>query len=191
MCIKSDFEEIILKLATYGQRVKAFLLSSKFCPNGLSAPSRGYIHVVKHEKKNAYKIGLQSIFLNLQQMGSDKGFLVTSKVCPHAVICPCPGAIYIYKIIKNVYKIRFLFLNLQRIGKVIRAFCWHQKFVPKGLYALAPGLYTCIKSLQMCIKSDFEVIILKLATNGQSDKGFLLTSTFVPKGLSARALGLY
>ena len=43
----------------------------------------------------------------------------------------------------------------------------------------------------MCIKSDFEEIILKLATNGQSDKGFLLTSRFVSKGLSAPALGLY
>ena len=31
-----------------------------------------------------------------------------------------------------------------------------------------------------CIKSDFREIVLKLATNGQSDKGFLLTSTFVP-----------
>ena len=35
-------------------------------------------------------------------------------------------------------------------------------------------------------------IVLKLATNRQSDKGILLTSTFVPKGLSAPALvGLY
>ena len=34
-------------------------------------------------------------------------------------------------------------------------------------------------------------IVLKLATNGQSDKGFLLTSTFIPKGLSDPALGLY
>ena len=43
----------------------------------------------------------------------------------------------------------------------------------------------------MCLKSYFREIVLKLATNGQSDKGFLLTSTFVPKGLSAPALGLY
>ena len=57
MCIKSDFEEIILKLATYVQREKAFL----FVPNGLSAPARGFIHMVKHEK-NVYKIGLQSNF---------------------------------------------------------------------------------------------------------------------------------
>ena len=135
-----------------------------------------------------------------------------------------------------MYKIRFLFLNLQRMGKVIRAFCWYQKFVPKGFYALALGLCTCIKIIKnvykirfrrdhfetcniwtgrkclsvvikilslicclplpgaiymwknmkkMCIKSDFKDIVLKLATNGQNDKGFLLTSTFVPKGLSA------
>ena len=34
-------------------------------------------------------------------------------------------------------------------------------------------------------------IVLKLATNGQSDKGFLFSSTFVSKGLSAPVLGLY
>ena len=34
-------------------------------------------------------------------------------------------------------------------------------------------------------------IVLKLATNGQSDEDFLLASTFVPKGLSVPAQGLY
>ena len=132
------------------------------------------------------------MFLKLATNGqNDKAFLLTSKFWPQGFVCPCSVAIYIYKIIKNVYKVRFLFLNLQCMGKVIRAFCWHQKSVPKGLYALAPGLNTCIKSLKMCKKSDLEEIILKLVTNGQSDKGFLLTSTFVPKGLSAPALGLY
>ena len=62
------------------------------------------------------------------------------------------------------------------MGKVIRAFCWHKKFVPKWLYALAPGLYTCIKWLKMYIKSDFEEIILKLAMYGQREKVFLLSS---------------
>ena len=38
MCIKSDFEEIILKLAKYGQREKDLLLLSK-----LSVPVRGYM----------------------------------------------------------------------------------------------------------------------------------------------------
>ena len=77
------------------------------------------------------------------------------------------------------------------MGKVIRNFCWHKNFVPKGLSVPALGLYTCIKSFKMCLKSYFKEVFLKLATNGQSDKGFLLTSTFVPKGLSASALGLY
>ena len=48
----------------------------------------------------------------------------------------------------------------------------------KGLSAPAPGLYTCIKHEKICIKSDFKDIVLKLATNGQSDKAFLLTSGF-------------
>ena len=97
---------------------------------------------------------------------------------------PLPGAICIWwnmkkKIyIKSDFKANFL--NLQQMGKVIRAFCWHQKFVPKGLSALAPGLYTYIKSLHMCIKSDF---FFKLATNWQSDKGFLLTSNVCPEGV--------
>ena len=33
--------------------------------------------------------------------------------------------------------------------EVIKASCWDQKFVPKGFSALAPGLYTCIKSLKL------------------------------------------
>ena len=32
------------------------------------------------------------------------------------------------------------------MGKVIMPFCWHPNFVPWGLSAPAPGLYTCIKS---------------------------------------------
>ena len=54
------------------------------------------------------KSELKEIGLKLATNGrSDKGFLLTSKVCPQGVFCPCPGAIYMYKIIKNVYKIRF------------------------------------------------------------------------------------
>ena len=67
--------------------------------------------------------------------------------------------------------------------EVIRAFCWHQKFVPKGFSAFAPGLYTCIESFKTCLKSYFKEIVLKVATNGQSDKGFLLTSNICPQGV--------
>ena len=75
--------------------------------------------------------------------------------------------------------------------EVMRAFCWHQKFVPKGFSALAPGLYICIKSLKMCIKSEFEEIILKLATYEQREKAFLLSSNFCPQWVVCPCPGLY
>ena len=54
------------------------------------------------------KSKFKEICLKLTTNGrSDKGFLLTSKVCPQGVFCPCPGAVYMYKIIKNLYKIRF------------------------------------------------------------------------------------
>ena len=67
------------------------------------------------------------------------------------------------------------------MGKGTRLFCWHQDFVHKGLSA--PGLYTCGKTLKMCIKPEFKEIGLKLATNRRSDKGFLLTSKVCPQGV--------
>ena len=114
-------------------------------------PLPGAICIWWNMKKKLYwNQTSKQFFLNLQQMGKViRAFCWQLKFVPKGLsLCPCPGAIDIYKIIKNVYKIKFLSLNLQWIGKVKRAFCWHQKFVPKGLYALAPGLYTCIKSLK-------------------------------------------
>ena len=66
MCIKSD--EIILKLETYGQRERAFLLSSKLCPQWIVCPNQGLYTYGEKMKKYVYKI-LKAIFLNLQQMG--------------------------------------------------------------------------------------------------------------------------
>ena len=119
---------------------------------------------------------------------------MTSKVCPQGVVCPCPGAIYMYKIIKNGYKIRFRRDHFETCN------IWAKRkglsVVIKILFSVCclppPGAIYMWKNMKItCIKSDFKGIVLKLATNGQSDKGFLLTSTFVPKGLSAPALGLY
>ena len=129
-------------------------------------------------------------------MGKEKRpFCCHKIVVPNGLSAPAWGYIHVKKThkkktVKNQTSKRF-FLNWQQMGKVIRNFCWHQNFVPKGLSVPALGLRTCIKSFKMCLKSYFKEIILKLATNGQSDKGFLLTSTFVHKGLSAPALGLY
>ena len=89
LCIKSDFKDIFLKLATNGQSDKAFLLTSGF-------GHKGAIYMWKNIKKMCIKAEFEEICLKLATNGrSDKGFLLTSKV------------LYRYKIIKNVYKIRF------------------------------------------------------------------------------------
>ena len=174
-----------------GKEKRPSFYHQNFVLNGLSAPAWGYIYLVKQLKRMYIKSDFKAILFKSALNGqSDKGFLLTSKVCPQGVDCPCPGAIYIYKIIRNVYKIRFLFLNLQWMGKGIKTFSWHLKFVPKGLYALARGLYTYIKSLKMCIKSDFEEIILKLATYGQREKACLLSSKFCPQCVVCPCPGL-
>ena len=146
--------------------------------------------------KNVYKIRFwRNHFETCNVWAKRKGLSVVIKILTPVDCLSLPRAIFIWWNMKKMYiKSDFkalFFLNLQQMGKMIRAFCWHQKFVPKGLSALALGLYTYIKLLKMCLKSYFKEIVLKLASNGQSDKGFLLTSTFVPKGLSAPALGLY
>ena len=160
-------------------------LHKKFDPRGLSALAPG-LYMYKHEKL-CIKSDFKDIFFETcNKWASDKAFLLTSGFCPQRVVCPCPGAIYMWKNIKNMcinQNSKTFVWNLQQMVEVIRAFCWHQKFVPKGFSALAPGLYTCIKSLKVCIKSDCEEIILKLATYGQREKAFLLSSKFCPQGV--------
>ena len=54
MYIKSDFEAIILKLVTYGQSDKGFLLTSKFCCQGVVYPYAVAIYMYKIIK-NVFK----------------------------------------------------------------------------------------------------------------------------------------
>ena len=127
MCVKSEFKEIYLKLATNGR--------------------------------------------------SNKGFLLTTKVCHRAI--------YMYKIIKNVYNIRFrrdhfetcnIWAKRKGLSVVI-------KFLsPMGCLPQPGAIYIWKKHIKNGKKSDLKEIFFKLATNGQRDKGFLLTSP---------ALGLY
>ena len=58
ICIKSEFKEICLKLATNGGRDKGFLLTSKVCPQGGFCPCSGAIYMYKIIK-NVYKIRIQ------------------------------------------------------------------------------------------------------------------------------------
>ena len=190
MCIKSDFEDIILKLATYGQREKAFLLSSKFCPQWIVCSCPG-LYTYGETIKNVDKIGLQSNFFFKPATNgqSDKGFLLTSKVCPQGIVCPCPGPICIYKIIKNVYKIRFLFLKLATNGQNDKGFLLTSNVCPQVVVCPCPGTICVYKIIKYVYKIRSRRDYFELATNGKREKAFLLHKTFVPNGLSAPAWG--
>ena len=55
-CIKSDFKEIFFKLVANDRSDKRFLLTSKFCPLGLSAPDLRPCTFIK-SWKDVYKVG--------------------------------------------------------------------------------------------------------------------------------------
>ena len=95
MCIKSDFEEIILKLVAYGQRKKAFLLSSNFCPQSVVCPCLGLLTCEKKGKKSDVK----EIFFNPSHAAIKISINATAAefICKN--IFPIP--VQIKKIIKN------------------------------------------------------------------------------------------
>ena len=85
------------KLTTYDWSHKLFLLTSKFCPQGVVCPCPGLYACIK-AWTNMYKIRVQRDFFKLATNGqSDKAFLLTLQLCPKRVVCPCSGAIYMYK----------------------------------------------------------------------------------------------
>ena len=96
MCIKLDFKEIFLKLATNGQSDKAFLLTSKFCPQVVDCPCSEAIHMYKIIK-NSIKSDFKEIDFKLAPNWQiDKAFPLTSKFGPQGGgggVCPCPAAI--------------------------------------------------------------------------------------------------
>ena len=107
-CIKSDFKEIFLKLATNDPSDKVFLLTSKFYPQGVVSACPGTIYMYKIMKKKMYKIkkciksDFKEIFLKLAGNDqSDKRFLLTSKFCPLGLSAPDLRLIYIYQIMKR------------------------------------------------------------------------------------------
>ena len=101
MCIKSDFEEIILKLATYGQRENGLsvvikILSPMDC---LSLP--GAIYIWWNMKKMYIKSDFKAIFFKPATNGqSDKGFLLTSTFVPKGLSAPALGLYTCIKALK-------------------------------------------------------------------------------------------
>ena len=98
MVKKSDFKEIVFKLATNGQCDKEFLLTSKFCPQGVVCPCPGAIYMYK-----SFKMGLKIILqrdcykiCNINGQ-SDKGILLTSTFVHKGLSVP---ALWLYTCIK-------------------------------------------------------------------------------------------
>ena len=151
---KIRLQRDVFKFATNGQSDKAFLLTSQFFPQGIVCPCPGAKYTYK-SKKNIYKIRLQrSIFSKLARKGqSDKAFLLTSKVCPHGVFCTCPLVIYVYKIIKNMYKIRFQrdFLRLVSNDRSDKIFLLTSKFCPLGFVCSCPGAIYIYEIMKRCV----------------------------------------
>ena len=76
-CIKSDFKEIFLKLVANDRSDKRFLLTSEFCPLGLSALTCGYIHLLNYEKM-CIKSDVEEILFKLATNDHvDEAFLLT------------------------------------------------------------------------------------------------------------------
>ena len=144
MCIKSEFKGICLKLATNDLSYKGVLLTSKICPQEVFCLCPGAIYMYKIIK-NVYKIRFRrDHFETCNILAKRKGLSVVIKILSPRDCLPLPGAIYICWNMKkkNVYEIGLqssFFLNLQQMGKVIRAFCWHQKLSPTGCLSLSRG----------------------------------------------------
>ena len=77
MCIKSEFKEICLKLATNGRSDKGFLLNQKFDPKGFSALALGLYTCIK-SLKMCIKSDFEEIILKLATYGQrEKAFLLS------------------------------------------------------------------------------------------------------------------
>ena len=74
--------------------------------------------------------------------------------------------------------------------KVIRAFCWHRNFVPWSCRPLTCGYIQLLNHEKMCIKSEVEEILFKLAKMTIVMRPSCWHQNFGPNGLSAPAQGL-
>ena len=102
-CIKSDFKEIFLKLVANDGSDKRFLMTSKFCPMGLSAPDLQLYTFIK-SWKDVYKSEIEEIVFKLATNDhSDKAFLLISKFWPEWVVCPYPRAMFKLLFLNNCW----------------------------------------------------------------------------------------
>ena len=79
---------MFLKLATHDLRDKMFLLTSKFCSQGVVSPCPGAIYMYKIMKKYIKSDFKESFLKLVANDRSDKRFLLTSKLCPLGLSAP-------------------------------------------------------------------------------------------------------
>ena len=103
MCIKAEFKEICLKLATNGRSGKSFLLTSKVCPQGAFCPCPGAVYMYKI-MKNVYKIRFRRYHFETCKIWAErKGLSIIIKILSPVDCLPLPGAIYIWWNMKKMY----------------------------------------------------------------------------------------
>ena len=127
---------------------------------------------------NSYciKSDFMEIFWNLQHMTEvTRGSCWHQNFVPKGLSAPALGLYTCIKSWKKLYKIiQSFFFKLVENG-LTRGFCWHENFVPWGCLPLICGCTHLLNHEKMCIKSEVEEILFKLATNDYSDEAFLLT----------------
>ena len=105
-CLKSDFKDICFETCNKRMKWQDISVDIKTLSLVAVCPCPGAIYMYKIFKKKSYKIKLQEIFLNLQQMTE-----VTRWSCwnqnfvPKRLSAPAPG---LYTCIKSDFKIDFL-----------------------------------------------------------------------------------
>ena len=97
MCIKLEFKEICLKLATNGRSDKGFLLTSKVCPQVVFCPCPGAVYMYKIIK-NVNKSDFEEIILKLATYGQrEKAFQLSLNFVPGGLSAPSRGYIHMAK----------------------------------------------------------------------------------------------
>ena len=173
-----------------GKEIRPFCWHQNFVPWGCLTLPRGYIHVLNHEKKIVSNQTSERFFWNLQQMTE-----VTRCSCwyqnfvPKRLSAPAPG---LYTCIKSWKKNRIksdfkeIFFETWANDRCDKRILLTLKFWPLGSSPLTCSYIHLLNDEKMCIKSEVEAILFKLATNDHSDEVFPLTTY----GLSAPAQGL-
>ena len=149
-----------MKLATNVRSDKGFLLTSKVCPQGVFCPGPGAIYMYEIIK-NVYRIRFRKDHFELATYGQHS--VVVNFLPLSGLSAPAWGYIHVKKThIKKGKKSDFkeiFFLNWQQMGKVIRNFCWHQNFVPKGIVCTCPGAIYMYKSIKIYTRTRCQVSV--------------------------------